>query len=58
MIRFEMSNNKRKRVVSVETKLEVIQRINNESIKEVPEDLSVRAVTVRDWKRKRNEIEK
>lgn len=55
-----MSSNKRKRVVvSIETKLEAIQRIHNgESIKKVAEDLGVGAVTVGDWNRKRNELEK
>ena len=60
MIRFEMNSNKRKWVVvSIETKLEAVQRINNgESIKKLAEDLGVGAVNVGDWKRKRNEIEK
>ncbi|KAG8198584.1 hypothetical protein JTE90_026482 [Oedothorax gibbosus] len=57
--RFEMSSGKRKRVVSIETKLEAIQRIDNgESIKKVAEDLGVGTVTVGNWKRKRSELEK
>ncbi|XP_071043106.1 jerky protein homolog-like [Parasteatoda tepidariorum] len=53
-----MSSNKKKRVVSIETKLEAIQRLDKgESIKKVARDLGVGAVTVGDWKRKRNEIE-
>ena len=49
VIRFEMSSNKRKQDVSIETKLEAIQRIDNgESIKKVAEDLRVGAVTTGD----------
>lgn len=54
-----MSGKRKRVVVSLETKFNAIKRLDNgESIKKVAADLGVGEVTVGDWRRKREEIEK
>lgn len=53
-----MSGKRKRVVVSLETKLNAVKRLDNgESIKKVATDLGVGEVTVGDWRRKRKEIE-
>lgn len=54
-----MSAKRKRTVVSLETKLQAINRLDKgETIKKVASDLGVGEVTVGDWRRKRAEIEK
>lgn len=55
-----MSSEKRKKVVvSIETKLEALKRLDRgETMQQIASDLGVGRVTVGDWKRKRSELEK
>lgn len=54
-----MSSSRKRTVVSLETKLKAIKRLDKgETIKRVDADLGVGEVTVGDWKRKRADIEK
>uniref|UniRef100_A0A1B6GWK2 HTH CENPB-type domain-containing protein n=1 Tax=Cuerna arida TaxID=1464854 RepID=A0A1B6GWK2_9HEMI len=54
-----MSAKRKRVVVSLETKLNAIRRLDNgESIRTVAKDLGVGEVTVGDWRRKRAELEK
>uniref|UniRef100_A0A1B6LHZ8 HTH CENPB-type domain-containing protein n=1 Tax=Graphocephala atropunctata TaxID=36148 RepID=A0A1B6LHZ8_9HEMI len=54
-----MSGKRKRIVVSLETKLKAIERLDKgETIKKVAAELGVGEVTVGDWKRKRSDIEK
>lgn len=54
-----MSGKRKRMVVSLETKLSAIKRLDNgESLRKVAADLGVGEVTVCDWRRNRKNIEK
>lgn len=54
-----MSTKRKKVVVSIERKLEALKRLDKgESLKKIANELGVGRVTISDWKKKRNELEK